>query len=68
MLAEEEIAVVKGCGLDGDDEVIRAGSGSWDVLEGEAVIWELERLNGMEIGLGLTGSKPVLAYPRFAGL
>jgi hypothetical protein len=38
-LAEEEIAVVKSCGLDGDDEVIGAGSGSWDVLEGEAVIW-----------------------------
>jgi hypothetical protein len=67
-LAEEEVAVVKGCCLDGDDEVVGAGSRNWDVLEGEAIIWKLERVNGMEIRVGLTGSKPVQACPRFAGL
>jgi hypothetical protein len=38
VLAEEEVAVVEGCGLDGDDEVVRARSRSWDILEGEAII------------------------------
>jgi hypothetical protein len=52
VLAEEEVAVVEGCGLDGDDEVVGAGSGSWDVLEGEAIIWKLERVNEMEMGWG----------------
>lgn len=67
-MAEEEVAVVEGRGLDGDDEVVRARIRSWDILEGEAIIWKLERVNGMEMGWGLTGNKPVQACPRFAGL
>jgi hypothetical protein len=50
VLAEEEVAVVEGRGLDGDDEVVRARIRSWDILEGEAIIWKLERVNGMEMG------------------
>ena len=53
MLAEEEVAVVKGCSLDSNDEVVGAGSRSWDVLDREAVIWKLERVNGMEMRWGL---------------
>jgi hypothetical protein len=68
VLAEEEVAVVEGCSLNGNDEVVGARSRSWDVLEGEAIIWKLEGVKEMGNEVGLTGSKPVQACPRFAGL
>jgi hypothetical protein len=69
VLTEEEVAVVEGGGVDGYEEVVWAGRGGWDVLEGETVnvelalkvnkascetVWNRERRR--------TGSKPAQAF------
>ena len=42
MLAQEEVAVVEGCGAEGDQEVVGAGDGRGDCLELESGIGMLE--------------------------
>lgn len=43
MLAEKEVPVIQCCGMDGDHEVIGAGSWSWNILKLQAVACTVSR-------------------------
>lgn len=37
MLAKEKVAVVQGCGVEGDEKVVGTRCRSWHILEGETI-------------------------------
>lgn len=64
MLSEEEIAMIEGCCLHFDDQVIGSWFWSWDIDKRES--GGVSRSFG-EVG-ARTGSRPFQAYPRFVAL
>jgi hypothetical protein len=69
VLAEEEVAVVEGGGVEGDEEVVWAWCRCGHGFKGEALFISLSdnKIFG-EAGIDLTGSRPARASRQFAGL
>jgi hypothetical protein len=72
VLAQEEVAVVEGGGVEGYQEFVWAGGGGGDGLDLEAGITSISYCSSilveyLGLELKLTDNTPSLASPRFAG-